>query len=148
MERPRILRFLLLTIFGQAAMFLTYFALYAINAAARLDFLIVQMFLGRRGPPGVIGLALLIGTWLVLGLVSIIVGVGLRRGRPWAWTAALTLEGAILVLALERYVERLADMTLYVAMAVAVAAVLFLNQREIQTYFRADFTPVEGKFRS
>lgn len=137
MKRPRIVMLLRLLVFGQAAMFLTYFGLYAINTAGRLDFLVVEMLRGRRGPQGVVSLFLLIGTWLVLGLMSVVVGVALRRSHTWAWSAALILEGAMLGLALEAYFNRRANALMYSAMAVAAVVVFMLNLRETQTFYRA-----------
>ncbi len=137
MKRPRIVMLLRLLVFGQAAMFLTYFGLYAINTADRLDFLVVEMLRGERGPRGVVSLFLLIGTWLVLGLMSVVVGVALRRSHTWAWSAALILEGAMLGLALEAYFNRRANALMYSAMAVAAVVVFMLNLRETQTFYRA-----------
>ena len=137
MKRPRIVMLLRLLVFGQAAMFLTYFGLYAINTADRLDFLVVEMLRGERGPQGVVSLFLLIGTWLVLGLMSVVVGVALRRSHTWAWSAALILEGAMLGLALEAYFNRRANALMYSAMAVAAVVVFMLNLRETQTFYRA-----------
>lgn len=143
MERPRLLRFLLWIVFIQAAVYFTYFALYVINVMERLDFIIIGLMRGERGPQGVIGLALLISTWLVLAVTSVVAGVGLRRGRPWAWVGALTVEGAILVLSLATYFSRQANELFYIAMALAVAIVLLLNQRDLQVFFKADRTTVD-----
>jgi hypothetical protein len=144
MKRPRIVMLLRLLVFGQAAMFLTYFGLYAIYTADRLDFLVVEILRGERGPQGVVSLFLLIGTWLVLGLMSVVVGVALRRRRTWAWSAALILEGAMLGLALEAYFNRHANALMYSAMAVAAVVVFMLNQRETQTFYRAHDAPLES----
>ena len=146
MKRPRLLLILLLLVFAQGAMFLTFFALYGLNAMDKLNSVLTELMLGQRGPQGLISLGLLTGTWLVSGLASVIVGVGLRRWRPWAWTAALTLEGAILILALEAYFNRKADVLFYIAMGLAVAIVLVLNQREVQILYRAHPEPFEGPF--
>ena len=143
MKRHRARLPLLLLVFGQGAMFLTYFALYLFNVGMRPELMLLD-------PRGYLqaGLSLwfFTGTWLVLGVASVVIGVGLRRMRPWAWTAALVLEGAILILALEAYFNRHADLSFYAAMAVAMVIVLALNQREVQILYRAHYTPLEGPF--
>ncbi len=145
MKRPRLVLILILLYFGQGAMFLTYFGLYILNGLTDFDGMIVEILRGTRGLQGLISVTLLTSTWLVLGLASVVIGVGLRRGRAWAWTAAITLEGAILILSLEAYFNRRADAAFYVAMAVAIALVLLLNQREAQVYYRANRASLEGQ---
>jgi len=124
-------------------MFLTYFALYVFNVGARPELLLVDT---RGYLQAGLSLWFFTGTWLVLGAASVLVGVGLRRMRPWAWTAALVLEGAILILALEAYFNHHADPSFYTAMAVAVIIVLALNQREAQILYKAYVAPFEGPF--
>jgi lysylphosphatidylglycerol synthetase-like protein (DUF2156 family) len=145
MKRPRLVFILVLLYFGQAAMFLSYFGLYVLNGVQGLDTMIVEILRGTRGLQGLISVTLLTSTWLVLGLASVVIGVGLRRGRSWAWTAAVSLEGAILILSLETYFNRRANTAFYLAMAVAIAVVLLLNQREAQVFYRANRATVEGQ---
>ncbi len=145
MKRPRMVLILILLYFGQGAMFLTYFGLYVLNGVKGFDTMIVEILRGTRGLQGLISVTLLTSTWLVLGLASVVIGVGLRRGRPWAWTAAVTLEGAILILSLEAYFNRRANAAFYLAMAVAIAVVLLLNQREAQVFYRANRLTVDGQ---
>ncbi len=145
MKRPRMVLILVLLYFGQGAMFLTYFGLYVLNGVKGFDTMIVEILRGTRGLQGLISVTLLTSTWLVLGLASVVIGVGLRRGRSWAWTAAVTLEGAILILSLEAYFNRRANAAFYLAMAVAIAVVLLLNQREAQVFYRANRLTVDGQ---
>lgn len=145
MKRPRMVLILVLLYFGQGAMFLTYFGLYVLNGVKGFDSMIVEILRGTRGLQGLISVTLLTSTWLVLGLASVVIGVGLRRGRPWAWTAAVTLQGAILILSLEAYFNRRANAAFYLAMAVAIAVVLLLNQREAQVFYRANRVTLEGQ---
>ena len=145
-KRPRLLWILLWLMFAQAAMYLTFFVLYGVEADTKLQ---VVAAISKEGAPAVsqfLAVLLLVGTWLVLGFASVIIGVGLRGGRPWAWTAALVLEGAILILALETYINRQANLPFHVAMAAATAVVFMLNQREIQIFYRAHREEPEGRF--
>ncbi|MEK6575754.1 MAG: hypothetical protein AABZ58_15710 [Chloroflexota bacterium] len=139
-KRPRLLLILLLLFFGQAAMYLTYFVLYGLYTEQSF------LFIDNLARHGLIHPARLVGTWMVLGVASVIIGVGLRRGRPWAWTAAMTLEGAIFTLALGAYFNRQANIMFYVAMAAAIAITFLLNQREIQIFYRANRVIFEGQF--
>lgn len=137
-KRPRILLILLLLMFGQAAMFLTYCALYLLNGTALADVVLPEIYFGTfQFSKGIITYLLLTSTWLVLGLASVIIGVGLRHGRSWAWTAAIVLEGAILILGLEAYFGRNADNSFNIALGLASAIVLTLNQREVLVFYRA-----------
>jgi len=138
-KRPRILLILFLLVFGQAAMFLTYCALYLIHGAMLADMVVPEIYFGTfRFSQETITYMLLTSTWLVLGLASAIIGVGLRRGKSWAWTAAIILQGAILILGLEAYFTRNADSSFYVALGLASAIVLTLNQREVLVFYRAN----------
>ncbi|MBI5080141.1 MAG: hypothetical protein HZB17_02390 [Chloroflexi bacterium] len=138
-KRPRILLILFLLVFGQAAMFLTYCALYLLNGMAIADVVIPEIYFGTfRFSQEMIAYLLLTSTWLVLGLASALIGVGLRRGKSWAWTAAIILQGAILILGLEAYFTRNADSSFYVALGLASAIVLTLNQREVLVVYRAN----------
>ncbi|MBI3242172.1 MAG: hypothetical protein HYZ49_07755 [Chloroflexi bacterium] len=143
LKRRREILLLVLLMFGQGAMFLTYFALYVFNVGQRPE---LMAFDPRGHLQAGLSLWFFTGTWLVLGVASVLIGVGLRRLRPWAWTAALTLEGAILILALEAYFNKHADMSFYVAMMVAVVVVFALNQREAQILYKAQLTSFEGPF--
>jgi hypothetical protein len=138
-KRPRILLILFLLVFGQAAMFLTYCALYLIHGSALADLVLAEIYYGTfRFSQEIITYLLLTSTWLVLGLASAIIGVGLRRCKSWAWTAAIILQGAILILGLEAYFTRNADSTFYFALGLASVVVLILNQREVLVVYRAN----------
>ncbi len=145
-KRPRLLLIMLLLFFGQAAMYLTYFVLYGLYTEQSLLFIDILARQGLTHPERLVTMWLLVGTWLVLGVASVLIGVGLRRGRPWAWTAAMTLEGAIFTLALGAYFNRQANIMFYVAMAAAIAITFLLNQREIQIFYRANRVIFEGQF--
>jgi hypothetical protein len=136
-KRPQLWWLLVALTFSQGAMYLTYFVLYTVEAETYLH--VIDLIMHGRFvlPQALIALAFLVGTWLVLGMASVVVGVGLRRGRPWAWSAALTLEGAILILGLETYFNRQANLPFYVSLAVAIPIAFLLNQREIQMFYQA-----------
>jgi len=138
-KRPRILLILFMLVFGQAAMFLTYCALYLIHGSALADSVIPEIYFGTfHFSQETMTFMLFTSTWLVLGLASTIIGVGLRRGRSWAWTAAIILQGAILILGLEAYFTRNTDNLFNVALGLASAIVLTLNQREVLVFYRAN----------
>lgn len=145
-KRPRLLLMLVLLFFTQAAIYLTYFALYGLFTEQAFLFIQSWARQGLAHPERLVAMWLLVGTWGVLGVASVVIGVGLRRGRPWAWTAAMTLEGAIFTLALGAYFNRQANIMFYVAMAAAIGVTFLLNQREIQIYYRANRVILEGRF--
>lgn len=102
---------------------------------------------GSANPESLVTLWLYVITWGVLGGGSLLIAVALRSGRNWVWTAALIAEGAILILSLEKYLNRGANMLYYVAMGLAIAITFLLNQREIQIFFHAhQHTHLEGHF--
>lgn len=136
-KRPQLLWLLLALMFGQGAMYWTFFALYAAYSETYMHMSEMLMRDSFVPPQGLITLGLLVGTWLVFGVGSVVVGVGLRRGRPWAWSAALIIEGAILILGLEAYFNRKANLTFYASLAVAIPIAFLLNHREIQIYYQA-----------
>lgn len=136
-RRPRLWLILVLLMFGQGAMYLAYFFLYALHAELALRLIETMLARGLDSVRQHLAVMLLVGTWGVLGVASVIIGVALRRSRPWSWLAAMTLEGAILILALEAYFLRRANILFYVIMLAAVIIIFLLNQREIQIYYRA-----------
>lgn len=102
---------------------------------------------GLENPESLVTLWLFLITWSVLGTASLVVAVGLRSGRNWIWTAALIVEGASLILGLEKYLNRTANVLFFGAMAIAIAITFLLNQREIQIFFHAQRpAPLEGSF--
>ncbi len=135
-KRPRPILWLVLLCFSQGAMYLTYFGL-SLSHSARLQLLEETVLHPELAMSQLAAVWLFVGTWGVLGLASVVIGVGLRRGRPWAWTAAIILEGAILILALETYLSRRGDPLFNLAMAAAVGMTFLLNQRETQIFYRA-----------
>lgn len=138
LKRPRILRLLVLLMFGQAAMFLAYFGLYIMHGAPLLEIIVPEIQFGTfRFSEDTFAYLLLCSTWFALGFASVLIGVGLRRGASWAWTAAIILQGAILLLSLESYFTRNANSSFYLAMFLASAIVLTLNQREVLVFYRA-----------
>ena len=114
-RRPRLWLMLVLLMFGQGAMYLTYFALYALHAEMTLRLVEMMIAHGFGRVREHLSIALLVSTWGTLGIASVIIGVALRRGRPWSWLAAMTLEGAILILSLEAYFLQQANTLFYVA---------------------------------
>jgi hypothetical protein len=124
--------------FGQAAIFLAYGVLHVAHGIPLLEIIMPEVQNSTfRFSQEVLAYSLLASTWLVLGFVSIIVGVSLRRGAAWGWTAAIILQGAILLLALEAYFTANANATFYLAMILASAIVFVLNQRQVLTFYRA-----------
>jgi len=147
-RRPQYLGWLVLLCFGQGAMYITYFVL-AQSYYSQIQEL--ESLLDR--PPlslsQLVTLWLLLGTWFAFGLASLTIGIGLRQSRPWAWTAAMVLEGAILLISLETYFNRQANILFYVGMTVAVMITFLLNQREIQDFYHAHQAEISAeKFTS
>ena len=149
MKRPRYLRFLSLLMFLQAIEFFVYFYL-SFNQPAALTAIrlwveaLAQGYLDFNIPRGLATVFLLTGTWLGLGLTSLIVWFGLWRVRPWAWSAALIVEGVVLILSLEAYLNRAANYRFYGAMVVAIVISYLLNLYETQILYKAIAPPVEG----
>jgi uncharacterized membrane protein (DUF2068 family) len=75
----------------------------------------------------IIGVALL--------AAGLIVGLGVLRGRRWAWVGAILLSGLGLAFAIGAWWDGHPQ---YLAMAINVVAVLYLNQREVRSVFDAD----------
>ncbi len=69
---------------------------------------------------------------LALAALNIAVAVGMLLLRPWAWLAAVSLQGVILAWGLVTYFRGDPH---YLAMAVAVSLVLYLNLREVRRPF-------------
>lgn len=127
-KRPRLLLVLLLVMFGQGVLFLA-FALLSLDLA--------QLLSENGLTNAVLGLWLMLLSWVALGVASMVVTVALRGGRPWGWTLALVIEGAILILMLEYYFTSRANSLYYAALALAVAITFLLNQRDVRIFFHA-----------
>jgi hypothetical protein len=82
----------------------------------------------REPGPALVLEAVFIG----LALLALVVSIGLFRLKRWAWLLAMTMEGLNLASALLAY--RLGQPE-YVTMAIAVLAVVALNQREVRQFF-------------
>jgi len=151
MKRPRYLRFLSLLMFLQAAIFLGYFYL-SFNQPTTLTFIQIWVTELNRGnfdlniPRGLATVFFLTGTWLGLGVASFLIWIGLWRVWAWAWSAAIILEGVVLILSLEAYLNNVVDWRFYTAMVVAVLISFLLNQHETQILYKVIETPVEGPF--
>ena len=74
----------------------------------------------------IIGVALL--------AAGLIVGLGVLRGRRWAWVGAILMSG--LGLAFSEIGAWWDGHPQYLAMAINVVAVLYLNQREVRSSIR------------
>lgn len=71
---------------------------------------------------------------VVLAVMGIGIALALLRLRPWAWLAAMTLQGLGLLAALYSYVNDRPNY--YVGMLIGIFLVFYLNQREVQEAFR------------
>jgi lysylphosphatidylglycerol synthetase-like protein (DUF2156 family) len=71
--------------------------------------------------------------FFLLGILTVIMGMGLRTLRPWAWLAAMLVQGANLVTSLFAYFSHTPD---YFTMIFGVLIVFLLNQREVRHAFR------------
>lgn len=69
----------------------------------------------------------------VLGLFTVVSGIGVLRLRPWAWLMALVVNGFSLLALLILYFRR--D-PFYLHMLIDSLAVLYLNQSSIRRAFR------------
>lgn len=72
---------------------------------------------------------------LALSLVGPVIGVGLWRLGRGAWVAAMIWAGAHLTSSLISYFH---DEPHYLSMLLAVIAVFYLNQRDVQAAFQAE----------
>jgi hypothetical protein len=68
----------------------------------------------------------------LFGVLGIVFSIGLWRLRRWAWVAVMLWAGLNMTQALVSYFR--GDQQ-YVAMALSVVIVLYLNQREVQLAF-------------
>ena len=83
-----------------------------------------------RGPSPVVGAA-----GLVLGSVALVVAVGFYLLRSWGWTGLMLLSAVSLTINLVAVVLGNPNEG---SMAVAIAAVLYANQRRVQLLFRGE----------
>jgi hypothetical protein len=75
------------------------------------------------------------GFALALAFINLIVAVGMMFLRPWAWVAAMTVQGLSLAAGLWSYNRGTPD---YPLMGISVMAVLYLNLREVRRPFGVD----------
>lgn len=136
-KRPRLLWIPFLLLLVQGGLFLWLSAQY--GQAVQLLSQSAQGWMehGFENPESLVTLWLFLLTWGVLGGTSVVIAVGLRSGRTWVWTAALLVEGIILILALEKYLDQTINLVFYSAMIIAIVITFLLNQREIQIFFHA-----------
>ena len=81
------------------------------------------------------------GVGIALIAASLVLGVGLFTGRRWAWVGSIVISGLSLALALGAWWD---NHPVYVAMAINVVAVFYLNQRDVRAYFgEADDAPLD-----
>jgi uncharacterized membrane protein (DUF2068 family) len=90
-----------------------------IGALARLPLL----------PPAVVAVVA-----ALLAVVMVVVGGGFWRWRRWAWVCVMLLAAVLLTVNLVAAVLQTAD---HVTLALAIAAVFYLNQRDVQRRFGA-----------
>ena len=72
------------------------------------------------------------GVGIALIAASVLLGIGLFAGRRWAWIGSIVISGLSLALALGAWWD---NHPVYVAMAINVVAVFYLNQRDVGAYF-------------
>ena len=72
------------------------------------------------------------GVGIALIATSLVLGLGLFTGHRWAWVGCIILSGVSLALALGAWWD---NHPVYVAMAINVVAVFYLNQREVRAHF-------------
>ncbi|MBI3361357.1 MAG: hypothetical protein HY023_09630 [Chloroflexi bacterium] len=70
---------------------------------------------------------------LIFALPLVWIGFGLFRLRPWAWLAAMALQGFYLLVGLIDYLKGHPD---YISMLVSIVIVLYLNTEEVRDAFR------------
>ena len=86
--------------------------------------------------PAVGTVAFAVSRIIGIGLLAagLIVGLGVLRGRRWAWVGAILMSGLGLAFAIGAWWDGHPQ---YLAMAINVVAVLYLNQREVRSVFDA-----------
>lgn len=136
-KRPRPLLILLLLVLGQGVMYLVFAGLLGRSLQILPEFPGGWTEHSQSAPASEFNLALMLATWGVLGGASVLVLAALRRGRAWAWTLTLIIEGAVMILALQAYFSGQSNVWFFAAMALAIAITFLLNQRQIRRYFQA-----------
>lgn len=143
-RRPRLLLALLLLVLAQGIMYLVFAGLLTRTLISLQDLPGGWAEHSQSAPATVFNLVLMVLTWGVLGAASLLGLTALRRGRQWAWTLTLLIEGAIQILSLQAYFGGQRSVLFFWAMALAIAITLLLNQREIQNYLQAARRGQEG----
>jgi hypothetical protein len=70
---------------------------------------------------------------VILAVFGVFIAIALFRLKPWAWLAAMSLQGIGLVAALYGYITGRPN---YVGMLLGIVLVLYLNQYEVRIAFR------------
>ena len=83
-------------------------------------------------PPGTIAFTISRGLGVGILLASVAIGLGLLVYRRWAWVGAIVISGLSLALALGAWWD---GQPMYLAMAINVVAVFYLNQREVRAAY-------------
>lgn len=73
-----------------------------------------------------------------LGALGVLIAIAMLRLRPFAWLAAIILQGLGLLAALYGYIRGHPN---YVGMAVGIFLVFYLNQYEVREAFRSAARP-------
>jgi hypothetical protein len=93
--------------------------------------------------PSTVAFAISRGLGAALVAASIAIGIGLLGGRRWAWVGAIILSGLSLAFAIGAWWDGHPQ---YLAMAINVVAVFYLNQREVRSTF--EDAPVDSDERA
>lgn len=72
---------------------------------------------------------------LILALVGVVIAYALFTRRPWAWLAAMSLQGWGLLAGLIAYIRGNPN---YIGMIIGIFLVLYLNRQDIRCAFHAE----------
>ena len=82
--------------------------------------------------PGTVAFTISQGLAVAILVASVAIGLGLLANRRWAWVGAIVISGLSLAFALGAWLD---GRPLYLAMAINVVAVFYLNQREVRSVY-------------
>jgi hypothetical protein len=82
--------------------------------------------------PGTVAFTISRGLAVGILLASVAIGIGLLANRRWAWVGAIVISGLSLAFALGAWWD---GNPMYLAMAINVVAVFYLNQREVRAEY-------------
>jgi hypothetical protein len=90
--------------------------------------------------PGTVAFTISQGLAVAILVASVAIGLGLLANRRWAWVGAIVISGLSLAFALGAWLD---GRPLYLAMAINVVAVFYLNQREVRSVYEDGAPPLE-----